>query len=356
MYRLTHRKPKGVTSLLLVIAISIALATMVAGITALSIREIRQASNTDLSNRAFQTAESAVRVVENQLQQNPDFKVTDCNDPRRQSLFGTVFTEGEQVTCLKVENQFANYEASLKKDDAVQVTIDDPTSSLANLELSWAKGGTLTQYGYTGPFYPPQDGYANAAGVELTLAYWPKTATNGYNSSSIQSRTVFVMPGAAGGTTNTGPPGFPPNATSYSSSCNSSVSASDYACKVNLTALLPASPTTYYYAIRIKPRYADTSFKLVARDGSSPAKDILVKSNKAQIDVTAKVGDLYRRVKANVVIRPSVVPNMFDSVLYSSVDTSEDNVVKDICKDIKVKRSTNANERVLVKNNSEFCK
>lgn len=355
-YFIVKSKPRGITSLLLVIAISLALTTIIAGIAALSIREIKQASNTDLSNRASQVAESAVRVIENTLKSNSDYTypaagVTSC-DPG--NTFNSFSTPNATITCLKVTNQFKNYEASLKKDDATQLFIDDPSANLANLQLSWAKGGTLTQYAYNGSLYPDQNGYNNAAGIEVTLAYWPKTGS--YTSASIESRTAFIMPGV----TNYGPPGYrlpnPPGATSYVSTCSTPMSQSDYACIVNLSGLLPTSSSSYNYAIRIKPRYAPTSFKLTAQDNSTPANDILVKSNKAQIDVTAKVGDLYRRVKANVVIKPSVIPNLFDSVLYNSVDTDGDIPTKDICKNIKVKRSTVASERVLINYNSENCK
>lgn len=321
MQSIKNKNLPGVTSLLLVIAISLALTTIIAGISALSIREIQQASNTDLSNRAYQAAESAVRIVENKLKDDPKFTNSGCGYP---DLFSTITANGEQITCLRVTNQFNNYEASIKEDDVAQLQVEG--ANLANMQLSWGRGTTGGQ-AYSGELYPEQSGYNNAAGIELTIAYWPNTGNLG--SGSIDSKTVFIMPGKSN---NPGP-------VSITSECGTQVVASGYACaasQAELKKLLPTNPNSYNYAIRIKPRYADASIKFVSVDAQGNA--INIKSNKAQIDVTAKVGDLYRRVKANVVIAPTAVPNMFDSVLYTAAPNGE-NSSKNICKNITVKQS-----------------
>jgi len=51
-FKSSRKNPEGITSLIVVIAISLILTIIVGGIAALTSREIRQASNTDQSNRA----------------------------------------------------------------------------------------------------------------------------------------------------------------------------------------------------------------------------------------------------------------------------------------------------------------
>jgi hypothetical protein len=65
---------------------------------------------------------------------------------------------------------------------------------------------------------------------------------------------------------------------------------------------------------------------------------MVLKSDKAQIDVTARTGDLYRRIKAEKVIAPTVLDNLFDSVLYAG-NGSNDSSSRDICKNLVVREN-----------------
>ena len=71
---INSRKP-GVTSLLFVLVIGLLLVVMVAGIAALTVREQQQASNTEQSNRALQTAEAGVKAAVQKLDSDSNYKI-----------------------------------------------------------------------------------------------------------------------------------------------------------------------------------------------------------------------------------------------------------------------------------------
>jgi len=168
---------------------------------------------------------------------------------------------------------------------------------------------------FTASLYPAVEGYSNAAMVEMNIVYWPKTGATAY--SFINSTLLF----APGNNNNKIKPYIAVN-----TACNAS---GLYKCTTNdvsrtikgfsiasATGIPAANVGNYNYAIRITPRYKGTHFALTAyKTGGidiAPAQ-----SNKAQIDVTAKVGNLYRRVKAEKIILPSAIETIGTSVLYA---------------------------------------
>ncbi len=354
--KISSSRPKGITSILVVIAVAVILTTIIGGIAALTVREIRQASNTELSNRALQTAESGVKAMAQKLNTDPTYEKTDC-DP---TAFSDILSDpNQQITCITSTSKFTgSYESFLDKDNATQVflgeaytaTAADASNTPVYLKVSWNNKNldnpqTST---YTGPLYPASDGYNSPAAMEISLISWPNAGISGSNS---EVGTIFLMPGRddAGFSLSKGG--------QVKSTCNTS---NDYTCSTTDTtagkvgfnifaALGKPVNTTTKFALRIKPRYANTHFKIEAYNAGGTAVNI--QSSKAQIDVTAKVGELYRRVKAEKLVLPSSVENVFDSVLFAGNNIKGDTASAGICKNLITKNPTGTNYEQ-VKDNS----
>ena len=352
--KISSSRPKGITSILVVIAVAVILTTIIGGIAALTVREIRQASNTERSNRALQTAESGVKAMAQKLNTDPTYEKTTC-DP---SAFSGILTDpNQQITCITSTSKFTgSYESFLDKDNATQVflgeaytaTAADASNTPVYLKVSW-NNKNLDNPGlpdYTGPLYPASDGYNSPAAMEISLISWPNAGISGSNS---EVGTIFLMPGRDDAGAALGLTGKP-TAGQVKSTCNP---ANDYTCStVDATGqkgfnIFAALGKTYNsttpssnpkFALRIKPRYANTHFKIEAYNAAGTAVNI--QSSKAQIDVTAKVGELYRRVKAEKLVLPSSVENVFDSVLFAGNNIKGDPASAGICKNLITKNPT----------------
>jgi Tfp pilus assembly protein PilX len=361
------KKTKGVTSILVVIAIAVILTIIIAGIAALTVREIRQASNTELSNRALQTAESGIKAIAQKLNSDPTWQTTGtevvgsngaktgdaaacATKDSELSVFRLPVSDTSQsITCAVARSSFINgvYESSLDKDMASQLFLGSAYDSSANLadgsnvpskiKISWhQKGfdGSINQANYDGDLYPLSAGYGYPASMEVSIIYWPKEGlgTKTGSESNAKVATMFLVPGNADQGFSNGK-----GTNQVTSTCTDT--STDYICStndINLAGVLGITPEDYKFSIRLKPRYANTHFKLESFNSSASVGAITILSSRAQIDVTAKVGTLYRRVKAEKVVLNSAVENVFDSVLFSgnNIVGGNDSVNPGICKGI----------------------
>lgn len=347
--QISKKYQAGVTSLLVTVAVAMMLVAIIAGIAAFSIREQRQASNTEQSNRALQTAEAGVKDAVQQLSANPNINQPNCTP------VNNIFPDqtNQQITCRTITTQFTSIEGALEKDSATQIQIIAPSAAEAanSMQLRWhsvALDQTLSQYFFNGQFYPPANNYNNAAAIELTFIYWPRTSAGPINgqflddssnhNSGLRTSTRFFMPGQADKAN-----GFVNSGCSDQGTTNLTNLGADYRCVTNSNSAvgfnlqaalgLPNPANSYDYIVRIKSRYADTHFQ--ARFFNTDNKEILVKSTKALIDVTARSSDLYRRVQAEKPIIPTSLENLFDAVLFAGRG-SDDKTDKNICKNMVI--------------------
>ena len=332
-------KPQGATSLLLVIGMALVFIVMITGLTSLSIRQSRQASNTDLSNRALATAEASARDAALWIQANPGKDYPDCSsgdaDPAIKSLIVYTPTNSTnnttEIVCRTVTVSSATPSGQIKKDESVQLFTYEPSGAgIDTMSFQWGKNSALLPSGDINfKPWPTLDkyttDYSNApAVVELSLYYWPKNATAISPIDGIKVKTVLLYSSGDFVKINTDNPGR-----LTSSICKVDYS-SGYNCKVgiNLSTILgaggsPVDAKTYNIVAKLKPRYKDTDYQasfctlLAGQNSTNACSDnaVAVRSSRALIDVTAKVGSLYRRITAETEIGGS---SFFDDVLYSN--------------------------------------
>lgn len=341
MQRLIKSKYSGATSLLVVLALGMFMIVLVSGIAALSLREQQQTRNTEFSNRALQTAEAGVKVAVQKLSANPNYTKTGCAPgPDFENIIQDS-SLNQEITCIEVKNSFDSYEGFAEGDKSSQLIIKAPAVNLGikNVQLRWHSktlDAVLPNYAMpnSGPFYPTSQNpaYQWASSVEMTFIYWPVGPT--ISGDNIKIATVFFTPGNQDLAH-----------TAISTKCEKQSGAAnlgEYRCVTNpsssegfdLSSVLGVDSTNHDYVVRIKPRYTDTHFQFTAYDKNK--KQMNIQSTKAQIDVTARSGDLYRRIKAEKVIAPTVLDSLFDSVLYAGAGSS-DNTTRDICKNLVVR-------------------
>ena len=333
-------KPQGATSLLLVIGMALVFIVMITGLTSLSIRQSRQASNTDLSNRALATAEASARDAALWIQANPGKQYPECSsggtDPAIQSLIAYVPTADSnnttEIVCRTVTVSSTTPSGQIKKDESVQLFTYEPSGAgIDTMSFQWGKNSAVLADGF--PAWPTLTDYntlyPNApAVVELSLYYWPKNATAISPIDGIKVKTVLLL--ASPSTTGDGSPGgviiANGNTGRLASSTCIAAYSTGYNCKVgiNLSAVMGVSATQYNIVAKLKPRYKDTDYQasFCPKGTTTPTSAnacidnaVAVRSSRALIDVTAKVGSLYRRITAETEIGGS---SFFDDVLYSN--------------------------------------
>jgi len=336
-------KPQGATSLLLVIGMALVFIVMITGLTSLSIRQSRQASNTDLSNRALATAEASARDAALWIQANPGKQYPECSsgdaDTAIKSLIAYTPTDSTnnttEIVCRTVTVSSTTPSGQIKKDESVQLFTYEPSGDgIDTMSFQWGKNSagmaagflpwpTLTDYNTSYPNAP--------AVVELSLYYWPKNTTAISPIDGIKVKTVLLLASASGT-----PPGDPGDVIIANanigrlsnSKCTPGLSGSDnYSCKVGIdlsSVMGVPSATGYNIVAKLKPRYKDTDYQasFCAKGTTTPTSGdacntgaVAVRSSRALIDVTAKVGSLYRRITAETEIGGS---SFFDDVLYSN--------------------------------------
>lgn len=348
MRGLVNTRYSGATSLLVVLGLGLFMIVLVSGIAALSLREQQQARNTEFSNRALQTAEAGVKAAVQKLSSNPNFTKEGCAPGVD---FENVIPNNDlnqEITCIEIKNKFSAYEGFSEQDKATQLIIETPATDKGpnSIQLNWHSNTldeNLASYAYgSNAFYPVVQGYNYAASIEMNFIFWPRnTNFNGSDlTKQMQTATIFFTPGRpdqsqpSNGVDSMcqGQPGV---TVSGDYRCVTKSAVSNTGFDLSRALRIPTGTSQdYNMVVRIKPRYEKTHFQFIAYDADG--KQIGIKSTRAQIDVTARTGDLYRRIKAEKVIVPTSLESLFDSVLYAG-NGSNDNSSRNICKNLVVR-------------------
>jgi hypothetical protein len=298
---------------------------MVSGLAIISIREQQQASDTDLSNRAIQAAQAAVRDAAQRLVANPDEEYPNCdpNDPRTHPNIDPSVT----IVCRTVTRSSEYLEAPVAQDDSFQINTYKPNGASPNqMVILWDQSPSTAIAKYLpSQYYVSSDDYKGAAALELSIVYWPRQTgdTTGRINGPVQIYTSLILPGKD----DLSP--IQPRSL-LSSSCDNriTIGAGSYNCQIfnsnetvqyngktlktiNLNPITTSAAANNNIVVRIKPRYADTNVYVQFFRDFTPVK---VQSDEAVIDVTAKAGNLYRRIMAT---KPVGSSSAVDSVLFT---------------------------------------
>ncbi len=331
-----YYRQQGGASLLTTVILAIVLLGIVGGLTTLSVNELRQASNTEQSNRALSAAEGYVQQLASEIAttSGPHDRDT-CSGPDK--AVGSP-TDNLYITCAIVKTGLNNeIVGKLERDESFKINLmdavkdSDVLSALVHsMSIEWAKAGeSITSLPAN---WQPLDtsNWTSPAALELTYAWWAATGqittlglAAGNDAYGLPMRRYVLRPA-------TSVSGGSPPATVVGTACGVDY-ADGYLCKTTSNVSLAAASegTTLAsdsnFMFKLTARYNGASFRLKFYDSSGNL--LKLPQPYATIDVTARSNNLYRRVIAQKTLAQTSAFAVFENAIFSG---------KNICKDMKV--------------------
>ncbi|HEY6737132.1 MAG TPA: hypothetical protein VI322_05440 [Candidatus Saccharimonadia bacterium] len=309
----------GYVSLLTAILISLLLLTITMSMVVLEVAQLRKASDSEQSLKAYYTAEAGVEDAVNRVLSGAVTSDQNCSNAAGNPLGGASQNTFDSAgaagwTCQQISFSGAP-QGKLDQPDVAK-TVDPGASLFSSVVLEWDQSaGTLadnaplgllpTQAAYnSAPFMPP---------VEMTVIRYPtgQVRTNDIctgsqtpsNSSCLVllQNALFVPGGPAAGGTVAFNDGFSSGGP-YQGNCqngrtsNPYYSATPYRCYIRLTGFAGSGN----YMFRLRSKYGASSYRMTFYN---PAGNVVaVPDGTATVDVTARAGDTFRRTITKVPI------------------------------------------------------
>jgi hypothetical protein len=323
---------RGIVALISAIVISLLLSVIVISMVGLMIGEARQAQDADQSIRAYYAAEAGIEDALLKV------KAAGAGVAEQSSCSGTGmdFGDGSGFTCQLIEVKNNQLAGRLNPEEATQL---EPFHSglgagvhYNRVVINWHQPGLSADPNVVGnPYLPPtsytpRGSWTWPAVMEVTMLWFnPASITP---ISGVNIHTLLVRPSNTAFGTDYG---NLLNTTQIDGNCSTDnlTRTGGYNCQaiLNLT-VGPGAPgpanAANQFIFRIRPRYAGANYRVTFHNGAGPARE--VQDQFAVIDVTAKAGDVFRRVQAHVPVTAAAASGL-DFVLFSDTD---------ICKDFEV--------------------
>lgn len=289
----------GAAAILTVLVFSLMLTVIVVGLLRLSIVDSRSSVDDDLTNRAFFAAESGINEIAelvrlDQVKNKPQAVLKSCQSitsPTPEVQLGDAALD-VAITCEIIDPEPARIEALVPRERGFSVPLQfvggtRPSSVVVSWHIPAAPpaGDGLAPNFRSDELFLSQDdwnaGNGHPSVIRLSVINHPSGST--INLNQVQSRSMFLIPSQVGET-------IGPNVDGdiISVQCNPDPTA-EYACSA--TVPVPASGVS---SLNIEPLYGATHVRVEAGDGSG------FQGVQVVADVTARAGDVYRRVQANI--------------------------------------------------------
>jgi type II secretory pathway pseudopilin PulG len=314
---------QGAVSLLTTIIISILLAIITTGLISLMISELRQSNDSEQSMRAYYAAQSGVEAgIEKVLAslaagvQTPQTCTGAPSTYQRLDL-DPVHPGAVGWTCQQISYSGSPSGSLPTPDKAVQVDLGT-TANFRSMILEWdltprpSGGFPANFFNATGSF-PAGGGWNHAAAMEMAIVDYQKGSFSASTAGAINVRNALVVPRTTGSGVfgdytnlkgNNPVPGF----------CNPN--AGSYHCR----AVFNMNGSTRNFILRLRSRYAGTDYRLTFMSGVNGNGTVVnVPDGTATIDITAKAGDVYRRVVYKVPYEKGAASGL-DYVIFSDQD------------------------------------
>lgn len=331
--KINLKNNRGVAALLVVSAFALLFIALVIGLSAVSLREQKQAGDIDQTNRANALAEQGITDAFSILDNNPGYREPTCDSNRASN-------EAHGWTCRTITTTPGKVEGVLDKDESDIIRADkaefenpDGTKTPVRYTTSFAleycskadvdAGGdckpTPNPFSPANP-YPPYSTLVRAPAVaELSLAYWRSPSDNLVaNPEDIKVKTFVVDPDMKDQS---------PLHTvgALQSTCDNTPSANGYYCKIDvdtagILGVSLADNKNYRAIVKLKARYSSSHYRLTFYNSDEIGGDHVapVPATDFVVDVTAKSGNLYRRIIGRRKVAQTVSQGVFDNALFAS--------------------------------------
>jgi hypothetical protein len=332
----SSKSEQGVVSLIASIIIGIMLIIITISGLVLMSAETRQATDFDQSVKAYFAAESGVEDALAEIKRRLDLgdnltTILAGGTDECDNFLGDPDLSGDtsvSYTCQIVEMAGNELNGVAQAEESFQVDLTGTTFN--RLEIHWNQqgidAGTLSGLPASFPGNAPINNWLDFPAVmELRIISYPTSGA--FNANQIESDVVILKPHNSASP----PPGLfnvnaPPTNPALKNIVCTSTALGGYNCSIDI----PGFSNTRNYIARIKPKYyrGNTHYSIRAFQGGNPAS---IPNGQLAIDVTAKAGDAFRRVRVQI-----PVGQQPDSVLDYVILTDED-----ICKFFSVSQITN---------------
>lgn len=303
-------RQRGIVSLLTTVIISTLLLIITTSMAALMSGELRQATDSDQSTKAYFAAESG---VEDALQRiKPLIKsgaaITNDGTCIQPTLASTAVQDslGVSVTCQRIVELTSSLTGKVERDEAREIELI-ARGGMNRIELYWnidpryAPGSEGDARNLAAPSnFPAGAGWQYPAVMEVIIAAYKADGGATIGPGDIEPlQTMTIRPG-----TNGNPTGNIGDNVVQTANCTTPPTANTYNCYFRMDGFNGGRNN---YVIRLKARYAGTHFKMVPLTGNNA---ITVPDNYITVDVTAKSGNVYRRVIRKVPRRAGLVSGL----------------------------------------------
>lgn len=321
---------KGVVSMLTAVFFSILILIVTLGTLLVQTRELRQSTDVDQSVVAFSAAQAGLEKALLELKANPNLRQSCQENSDARPVFDNPEVE---ITCVEIANSSSVGTGTMVQERAHHY--DWSGARLEKVVLQWHNGDpTYTsnpEYAQTSlPNRARWTAPALPAVIEAVVYSYPDGIIN---YSQIRAKTFLIRPTAGSGVTTIN---YSTSATGsfHTVGCNTA-NANGYRCEVWIDRL-----PTDNVVVRMRSRYADAPyvalFYPLACPNPSECQPEKMPNSGVSVDVTARAGDVFRRVTA--VTNPGVP---FEQGLIDYVILSNTNICKNLT--IRSNRTTAGN-------------
>lgn len=327
MIRRRRLDERGIASLIAVTLASLVILLITTAMTGLMIGELRQSIDAENSIVAYYKAQSgaeeALLYVKNYVSDQTRALQNlnqNCDKGIPISVGSPSTTFDPNVTCYSIRTSSSTIASDLPSDTSAQYNLTGITG-IAYLKIEWDTTPTKPtddfDAGHTNNMNADPGAWRGPPPIEVTAIAFPPGNT--VTPDSIKTQAVTLVPCREGAAQYAIAGGF--------GNCKTTAfNIYDFYTDTSLTkpiACKPAAPGSYRCSadiynprlrigavdsndsvIRIRPRITGTSYRISAYDGSGNPLDIPLQ--KAQVDITAKSGDSYRRVVHEIQIRSGI--------------------------------------------------
>jgi hypothetical protein len=322
MSRLANQR--GAVTLIAVTLSSMLIVVIVTAMTAMMIGELRQATDAESSIKAYYQAEAAAEdtllAIKDKVN-DATFPLASLNQSCEHGLitppYATAAAGDNGVTCLAIRTlSDGNQRFVLAADQPTQLNLT--TQDINRLVISWdtdplsdaaaaftpgVMTGTAAQWQATGS--PPP--------IEVTYNSFPAGGAS-FAPSAIDTVSVYLVPckpGQAVDGYGTCPAIDVPHDIRAGTGTNVVIPiacdqpAGALRCRTTIHNLAQLAGSPRDGVVRIKPRFVGATYTLSAIDSAGVTKGLPLQY--AQIDITSKIGDAYRRVVHQLQVRSGAV-------------------------------------------------
>ena len=309
----------GSMSLLTVIFLALLLTIVTISFIRLAIIEQRQATDDDLTTRAFYAAESGVEDGKRALALWQSGGAVNLNEdvcqPADVVPSGLLSADlSTEYTCQLINLAPGNFLARLDAWEGATIPLNSGGSAFNRVQIEWHLPEAGQPYGVRGnsdtdlPTVPDWIS-AEYPAMLRTAVFWHDAGAT-FASSSVDQYALFINPAASNAALNS-----TNDRQVVNGFCQPAVAGGGYACTATVTVV--SSSTTDFY-LRLQALYTATDVRVTLFNGNNP-NPVLLEDVQAAIDVTGRAGDVYRRIEARVPLTQFDYP-FPDIALWSNTD------------------------------------